>query len=347
MPGASLPPSIPPNLYSLVERLVSCFVAEETRMLKMSGEKRHNRQTLLLAASSILDPRLPPELEREIFETAALLHHKSIPLMLRVARRVLTWIEPFLYRNLELGMSSSNDEPEAQRLQTVLAKTDEFLYHAVRYLILGPSFVYHLLTIGENHREKLASMRNVVYVAIAGKTDASEATTAAARGYLFSVLENMPLLRLACYAEDIMSGAALNKYDSRTLSALPIFRRLTHFDVFDEGQSVNYSAIRTVLMQLPALTHLALSHDNAQFAQQWRVRDLLAGCPKLQVLVCLRNPDRRFLERDLARFVAIDIRLVPLIYNRWFEGATQSLDGQNYWDRAEELVAQRRAQAHW
>ncbi|KAJ7107396.1 hypothetical protein C8R44DRAFT_857975 [Mycena epipterygia] len=42
----------------------------------------------------------PPELEREIFETTALLYPKTIPKLLRVARRVLFWKVPLL-RDLE------------------------------------------------------------------------------------------------------------------------------------------------------------------------------------------------------------------------------------------------------
>jgi hypothetical protein len=36
-------------------------------------------------------PALPLELEREIFEKTALMHHREIPTLLRVARRVLVW----------------------------------------------------------------------------------------------------------------------------------------------------------------------------------------------------------------------------------------------------------------
>jgi hypothetical protein len=34
---------------------------------------------------------LPPELERELFETAAMMYPEEIPTLLRVARRILTW----------------------------------------------------------------------------------------------------------------------------------------------------------------------------------------------------------------------------------------------------------------
>ncbi|KAJ7794387.1 hypothetical protein B0H14DRAFT_2923276 [Mycena olivaceomarginata] len=41
-----------------------------------------------------IGPAFPPELERELFETAAVVHPATIPALLRVAKRVLLWIEP-------------------------------------------------------------------------------------------------------------------------------------------------------------------------------------------------------------------------------------------------------------
>ncbi|KAJ6505230.1 hypothetical protein C8R45DRAFT_1181337 [Mycena sanguinolenta] len=43
------------------------------------------------------DPRLPPELERGIFEIAALARPIWIPALILVARRVKFWVEPLLY----------------------------------------------------------------------------------------------------------------------------------------------------------------------------------------------------------------------------------------------------------
>ncbi|KAJ7807456.1 hypothetical protein B0H13DRAFT_2153713 [Mycena leptocephala] len=59
-------------------------------------------------------PVLPPDLERELFETAAMMYPQEIPTLLRVARRVLSWIEPLLYR--------------------VSTRSPEFFHKAVRHL---------------------------------------------------------------------------------------------------------------------------------------------------------------------------------------------------------------------
>ncbi|KAF8643543.1 hypothetical protein AX16_008977 [Volvariella volvacea WC 439] len=46
---------------------------------------------------SILEPRLPQDLERTVFEFAAYSERRSIPLLIQVARRVKAWLEPILY----------------------------------------------------------------------------------------------------------------------------------------------------------------------------------------------------------------------------------------------------------
>ncbi|KAJ6543046.1 hypothetical protein B0H19DRAFT_1172653 [Mycena capillaripes] len=43
------------------------------------------------------EPRLPPELEVLIFETAALSHPAAIPKLMLIAHRVKHWVEPLLY----------------------------------------------------------------------------------------------------------------------------------------------------------------------------------------------------------------------------------------------------------
>ncbi|KAJ7150783.1 hypothetical protein C8R46DRAFT_1124127 [Mycena filopes] len=52
-----------------------------------------------------LEPALPPELEREIFEFAALWYPTTITSLLRVCHRVHCWINPFLYTVLPLDGS--------------------------------------------------------------------------------------------------------------------------------------------------------------------------------------------------------------------------------------------------
>ncbi|KAJ7681643.1 hypothetical protein B0H17DRAFT_1205627 [Mycena rosella] len=60
----------------------------------------HNLLLLTHHQQSLVDnkPMLSLDLKREIFETTALMHPSAIQTLIRVARRVLFLIEPFLYR---------------------------------------------------------------------------------------------------------------------------------------------------------------------------------------------------------------------------------------------------------
>ncbi|KAJ7255994.1 hypothetical protein C8J57DRAFT_1517714 [Mycena rebaudengoi] len=60
-------------------------------------------------------PAFPPELEREIFEIAAIEIPQSMPQLVRVARRVCVWIEPLLCRTLILAPTWKLD-PDVLRL---------------------------------------------------------------------------------------------------------------------------------------------------------------------------------------------------------------------------------------
>ncbi|KAJ7478691.1 hypothetical protein B0H11DRAFT_1281445 [Mycena galericulata] len=60
---------------------------------------------LLMASDDSLTPKLPPELERYIFELGALADRRGIPSLLRVAHRVHVWLEPLLYNALVLNYS--------------------------------------------------------------------------------------------------------------------------------------------------------------------------------------------------------------------------------------------------
>ncbi|KAJ7923595.1 hypothetical protein B0H13DRAFT_1602381 [Mycena leptocephala] len=74
------------------------------------------------------EPVLPAELEREVFETAALIYPEIIPTLLRVARRVHIWIEPLLFRVLRV-VSANRD-----MVLTLLNSRPPEFCHAVRHL---------------------------------------------------------------------------------------------------------------------------------------------------------------------------------------------------------------------
>ncbi|KAJ7731797.1 hypothetical protein DFH07DRAFT_945088, partial [Mycena maculata] len=85
-------------------------------------------------------PIFPPDLEREVFETAAILHFRTIPTLLLVAHRIFIWIEPLLYRVLE--PSSSKRHPSSQSMDDIVrrllrTKPASFFETGVRDIFLG------------------------------------------------------------------------------------------------------------------------------------------------------------------------------------------------------------------
>ncbi|KAJ7059505.1 hypothetical protein C8F01DRAFT_1295466 [Mycena amicta] len=76
------------------------------------------------------DPHFPPELEREIFETAAEMRWNDVPDLRLVARRVHEWLEPFLYRNIHISEHTISTPEEF--LGIAASKSPEFLARAVR-----------------------------------------------------------------------------------------------------------------------------------------------------------------------------------------------------------------------
>ncbi|KAJ7795396.1 hypothetical protein B0H13DRAFT_2170704 [Mycena leptocephala] len=74
----------------------------------------------------LMHPNLPfpPELEREIFETTALMYRGEMPTLLRVARRVLIWVIYLTHETEEALVNAMNSKPA------------DFFANAVRHLCL-------------------------------------------------------------------------------------------------------------------------------------------------------------------------------------------------------------------
>ncbi|KAJ6549951.1 hypothetical protein B0H19DRAFT_184937 [Mycena capillaripes] len=85
------------------------------------------------------EPIFPADLEREIFETAARMHPGRIPTFLRVARRVLVWIEPLLYR---VVLVNSRKAGMVHALLNAMTSKPPQFFHAVRYLAVESSRNY-------------------------------------------------------------------------------------------------------------------------------------------------------------------------------------------------------------
>ncbi|KAJ7053607.1 hypothetical protein C8F01DRAFT_1166844, partial [Mycena amicta] len=274
--------------------------------------------------SSDVEPRLPFELERDIFETTALLHYSSIPSLLRVARRVLIWVEPLLYRKVEVGHGSH--PPPSGFPPALWSKSPRFQAQAVRYLVLGADFP--AITEWDHKRLRLCS--GVTRLAIAGDGVQSD---------VLPILSSMPLQRLACYFEDLFGQSTIINLDLNPtiIAANPIFRSLTHLDLFDHVQ-IGTDPILDVLALLPALTHLAIPQFRPIEMHLGAATKLLESCPKLVILVALMGRDNALEMHDVPEHIS-DSRFVLCNYRHWADAV---VDPPNFWAAAEDFVARKR-----
>ncbi|KAJ7052054.1 hypothetical protein C8F01DRAFT_1172884 [Mycena amicta] len=258
--------------------------------------------------SSGVGPRLPVELERDIFETTALLHYSSIPFLLRVARRVLIWIEPLLYRKVEVGHGSRQALPFGFP-PALWSKNPRFQAQAVRYLVLGVDFP----ATTEWDYERLRLCSRVTRLAIAGDGVQPD---------VLPILSSMPLKRLACYFEDLFGQGTFTNSDINPIiiAANPIFRSLTHLDLFDDVQLGTEPIVDRCIWG-PATK-------------------LLESCPKLVILVALMGRDNALEMHDVPEHIS-DPRFVLGNYRHWADAV---VDPPNFWAAAEEFVSRKRAE---
>ncbi|KAJ7059514.1 hypothetical protein C8F01DRAFT_1370429 [Mycena amicta] len=253
------------------------------------------------------DPWLPRELEREIFTMTARLHPDMRYRLLFVARRVLIWIEPTLYRTLVFR--------NHHRLSQLLtAKSSEFFAKATRRVTLE-------LRASDDAVGVLKLCSGVTHLAI-GTYEYYEALHGA-------FLELRQLQRLAFHPPEILRVPEED-------APHPVFSSLTHLELFDyTDYSVNFFCAA-----LPALTHLALNG-----VVGWPRPDiLLADCKKLTLLVLLASTQHYAVEIEaeleiLADPSLADPRVVVTWYKTWDEGV---LDCYSYWDVAGDFAARKR-----
>ncbi|KAJ7059537.1 hypothetical protein C8F01DRAFT_1370446 [Mycena amicta] len=231
------------------------------------------------------DPRLPPELERKIFEITARVHPEMRHRLLFVARRVLIWIEPTLYRTLVFTPH--------HRLSQLPAKSSEFFAKTTRRLTVGT-------TASDDAARVLELCTGVTHLALGGHVDVPDLLYAP-----FRALQQ--IRRLAFYPSNVLLAAGD--------ATLPVFSSLTHLQLFDYNDDI----LGSFCAALPALTHLAVTGD---LSDPWPRADIvLADCKKLTLLVLLSsNPQsaKAKVPEDLA-----DPRVVVTWFKTWNESALE------------------------
>ncbi|KAJ7657360.1 hypothetical protein DFH06DRAFT_1328172 [Mycena polygramma] len=259
---------------------------------------------------------LPGELEREIFEVAALSRPVVIPDLMLVAHRVKIWVESLLYRTIFISRLKPIDcLPHFTAdllLRLIKEKPDQFFARSVHRLYLGHAF------------DEL----RVIVAACTGVTDLFIDFKVLNPGiHLLNVLNKMTSLRrLTLEIDRLYDGSPVNFSD-------PLFRNITHLEILDPVFNQNV-AVWASITSIPNLTHLAFSDPN--FCPVLGLA--LNNSDQLECLVFL-SPS----EHQLATPLTADIRFVISGPVEKFEVDWQlGGDGRDYWARADTVIAARR-----
>ncbi|KAJ7758120.1 hypothetical protein DFH07DRAFT_958467 [Mycena maculata] len=243
-------------------------------------------------------PIFPPELEREIFETTAVLHPQTMPSLLRVARRVLIWIEPLLYTVLMVAegfdlVHRPMDDDDVLRAMRV--KPPSFFAANVRAMCF--SAAYSDLSMDEV-QALLRLCTNLVSLFVVG--------VRRWKGSLWALFGRN-------------NTVDLNH---------PFLFGLTHLDIFNANAKLLHIPGLATLTALPALTHVSLGLNDVDVTGN-TIRRVLEQYPQLQVLVhqimpaYTRDPYgdlAREMAQITARPPAENVRFVTVVYeNMWHD----------------------------
>ncbi|KAJ7773688.1 hypothetical protein DFH07DRAFT_140294 [Mycena maculata] len=266
------------------------------------------------------EPTLPPELEHKIFETAALLHRARIPTFLRVCHRVHVWLEPLLYRVLDLHEPSlveyilgildseqaeSHSRPKRKPLiskilrwgnpmaEVAEGKRTTFLKTTVRHI------VFSLTLMSPSHGaepqwqriSRILSLNPTIFELV-----------------IKSCMVLMTRFPLPLQLRPTRVVLEFNRDYGDTVDLTePLFSNVTHLTLLNTAVSrrnpETWAHWGPALPALPALTHLCVS-DNIAMAI---IPTVLSACPHLQALVALwwtqvlSKWSSEALRRDVAR----------------------------------------------
>ncbi|KAJ7616136.1 hypothetical protein FB45DRAFT_237821 [Roridomyces roridus] len=273
-----------------------------------------------MSSPTFLPPKLPPELEREIFELAAQSDPLSVLQLMLVAWRIHDWVKPLLYRVVLLQgqfvlkkVSSYPWESSSRYTSISLSILQQSVKHL--YIQMAPSNV-------TEHVLSAASGVENLWV----RTMLEESS----EGRLVAALPNVR--RLHCNYSLI-----LDALDVETTP--PAFSRLTHLEIFGEVDP----DIWEELALIPNLTHLAVDDG---WVDGPLLLDLLDRFKSLHVLIMLCWPDRPTLDLDdegMHQLVK-DPRFVrTACLDRMADWKSGALTGVDYWSRADDFLARRRA----
>ncbi|KAJ6566518.1 hypothetical protein B0H19DRAFT_711452 [Mycena capillaripes] len=271
--------------------------------------------------TSLDEPRLPPELEREIFETAAVSCPTSIPTLMLIAGRVKEWVEPLLYRVVMVTsfrgrVGGFSDIPLDILLRAIAMKPPSF-FERVKFLLFlegattessvgailaACPAVTHLfsLRLVPSHLNSLASLRCLSHLTVTIQT-------------LFprNIDFTHPLFRNATHLELLDYPFSQNTAHALCIG-LSLIPNLTHFAFYDESLCIHLRPfLGTTLGQL----HCIITRSESYYTEE-AVHPL----------------------SDDERFVCI----VPTNFNFLDDWVRSPGGDEDYWAIAEACIAARR-----
>ncbi|KAJ6457736.1 hypothetical protein C8R45DRAFT_564220 [Mycena sanguinolenta] len=197
-------------------------------------------------------PRLPPELERIIFETAALSESRPNPSLMLIARRVTHWVESLIYRVIFVRGSGPYGRPSdlhglweipLQNLLHAIARNPRSVFYSSAHIYLESGQELDLQLSDTN--AILAACPRVENLMFFVDCDSRHR----------AALDRLQCLRrLAALVQPLFSPPAF-------CFTAPLFRNVTHLEIMDQDQDWDkVPDIGARLVLAPALTHLSLTY---------------------------------------------------------------------------------------
>ncbi|KAJ6550054.1 hypothetical protein B0H19DRAFT_1264917 [Mycena capillaripes] len=277
----------------------------------------------LLCSQPISDPKLPPELERMIFELAALSRSTNIPVLLRTAWRVKNWVEPLLYRVVFLSKGSSQRPvpgfpsiPVDILLDVIAKKPPSFFASATKYLFL------------HDGTENLQPSTVAAIVAACPRvTDLSGHFSSSK---VLCELGGLQCLRRLALHPDLLFAPSGD-------FAHPFLRNITHLELFTTF--CRPADLCAGVALIPHLTHVSFNN----IFQVAEVQAMLREDVRLRCIVFLfLGPMHQYKRGDYT--FTDDIRCVSM---EWTDFDLYRLRGaataEDYWALADKLIAAKRA----
>ncbi|KAF7364075.1 hypothetical protein MSAN_01066300 [Mycena sanguinolenta] len=251
-----------------------------------------------------------------------------MPKLVLVAKRVKSWIEPLLYRNLSVVCDGfarrSGDDviriSTSNCLKVFESKPASFIRDHVRHLALtqvpdkATAFI-------------LSRCTGALGLGI---------FQAAPNPSLLPAIAAMGLLQISVDIDRLFGDSGV---DFRHFA----FAQLTHLDLINVPAPENWT---TGICALPCLTHLSFNFDPDHKTNLGATasRHILAECKSLEVLILIFSDavDRK--ENDGYQYFSDDPRSVTMVVDTFLEDWEKGATGRDdYWARAETFIQKRRA----